>query len=88
MEWSLQVQELREPMRSVQNTELIDTLTVVDRDEVARETRYTQPIAVRKPEVSVHTVDDVYLQVSPLCLIRPKLNKMKIPIRSEIGILS
>lgn len=54
----------QEPKRSVQSTEHVDLLTVVDREDLNRETRYTQPMAVRKPDVSVHTVDDVYLQVN------------------------
>jgi len=60
------VQNLREPKRSVQNTEFVDNLTVVDREDLERQTRYVQdqPLVARKPEVSVHTVDDVYLQVN------------------------
>ena len=60
----LQAQPVHEPRRSVQNTELVDNLTVVDREDIDRETRYHQPLALpRKPDVRVHTVDDVYLQV-------------------------
>lgn len=52
------------PQRHVQSTEFLDTLTVVDRQEVDTATHFTKPVAIaKKPEVSVHTVDDVYFQV-------------------------
>ncbi|CAG7834178.1 unnamed protein product [Allacma fusca] len=57
------VQDIHEPRRSVQHTELVDTLTVVDKEDVDTETKYNQPLVLaRKPAVTVHTVDDVYLQ--------------------------
>lgn len=36
-------------------------MTVVDRQEIDKDTLYMKPVA-KKPELSVHTVDDVYLQ--------------------------
>lgn len=59
----------------------MDHLTLIDREDIDRETRYAQPVAERKPEVSVHTVDDVYLQVSVYlvnfqCLLRKKYMQM------------
>jgi hypothetical protein len=54
-------QDIRLPQRHVQSTDYLDTLTVVDREDVDTATHYTKAVA-RKPEVSVHTVDDVYLQ--------------------------
>ncbi|XP_021947825.1 uncharacterized protein LOC110845675 isoform X2 [Folsomia candida] len=56
-------QDIHLPQRHVQSTEYLDHLTVVDRQEVDTATHYTKPIVIaKKPEVSVHTVDDVYLQ--------------------------
>ncbi|CAL8137974.1 unnamed protein product [Orchesella dallaii] len=57
-----QVQQIHIPQRQVQTTELVDHMTIVDKEEIDTETRYVQPLALRKPEVSVHTVDDVYVQ--------------------------
>ncbi|ODN00006.1 Cuticlin-1 [Orchesella cincta] len=57
-----QVQQIHIPQRQVQTTEMVDHMTIVDKEEIDTETRYVQPLALRKPEVSVHTVDDVYVQ--------------------------
>lgn len=57
------VQNVHIPKRDVQTTELVDHMTIVDKEEIDTETRYVQPTALKKPEVTVHEVDDVYLQV-------------------------
>lgn len=57
------VQHVRIPKRDVQTTEMVDHMLIVDKEEIDTETRYVQPMALRKPEVTVHEVDDVILQV-------------------------
>lgn len=57
------VQQIHMPRRDVQTTEMVDHLTIVDREEVDTQTRYVNPMALKKPAVTVHEVDDVFLQV-------------------------
>lgn len=57
------VKNIRIPKRHVQTTEMVDYLTIVDKEEVNTETKYEQPVQMRKPEITMQEVDDVILQV-------------------------